>query len=133
MTRALALALVFGLAALAHAAAAQERVFRCGDSYSRQPCADGAAIDVGDARSAQQFAQAQQVARRDAQAADALARQRDRAEQAAARQGPATFGAPAHAAHDVPCRPGKPCAREHPRARRDKAERVTLYRAPGSN
>jgi len=134
MTRALGFIFAVVLGALAHPAAAQERVYRCGDSYSQQPCAGGAAVPVDDARSAQQRAQSQQVAQRDAQFADALARQRERAEQMALRQGPAIIGSPVRVAHDATtCRKGASCVRDRSKAQRDKAERVTLYRSPLSN
>jgi hypothetical protein len=132
MSRAAWSALVV-LGALSQAAPAQDRVYRCGAdgrSYSQEPCASGAAIDVADARSPSQVAQAQQVARLDARLADALARQRQEAENAAARQGPVLIGA--RAIHDAAaCRAGSPCARAARPARKHQApDRVTLYRPP---
>ena len=79
MSRLMGFAVVLALGALAQAAAAQDRVYRCGaegHSYSQQPCANGASVEVADARSAAQVTQAQQVAQRDAQLAEALVRQR---------------------------------------------------------
>jgi hypothetical protein len=134
MNRLVGWALAAGLCAIAQMAAAQDRVYRCGAdgrSYSQEPCAEGRAIEVDDSRSARQMAQAQQVVQRDARLADALARQRMQAESAASRQGPVLIGSPARVAQDSACRAGSPCPRfEHPKRRRDKAERVTLYRAP---
>ena len=120
-----------GLASMMQAALAQERVYRCGASYSNEPCASGSAVDVDDRRSAPQVAEARTVAQRDARLADALTRQREQAEQAAARQGPVMIGTPIRVAHDgAACQPGAGCARaDHPRRKRDKSDRVTLYRA----
>lgn len=128
-----AVALVLG--AFVQAPLAQDRVYRCGAdgrSYSQEPCANGAAIEVADARSASQVTQAQRAAQLDARMADALARQRQQAEAAAARQGPVLIGA--RATHDVAaCRPGWPCARaDRSTRKREKADRVMLYRAPAS-
>jgi len=125
------LVVAVALAALAHAAAAQDRVYRCGASYSHEPCASGAVVDVTDPRSAPQVAQARAVAQCDAHLADALALQRERAERAAARQGPALIGAPARVAHDAAaCRSGSGCTRAEPSKRkREKADRVAQYRA----
>lgn len=125
MSRALLLAACFGC--LAHAAQAQEQVYRCGAdgrSYSGQPCAGGHAVAVADPRSAQQAAQTRQAAQRDARLADTLERQRLRAEHEAARHGPVLIGAsrPAAARPEItPCHKGFAC--------KPKADRVTLYRA----
>jgi len=130
-----AVALVSGT--LAQAASAQDRVYRCGAdgrSYSQEPCSNGAAIEVADARSADQVAQAQKVARLDARLADMLARQRQQAETAAARQGPILIGAPARVSHDAAaCRAGSSCApADRSKHKRARADRVTLYRAPAA-
>jgi hypothetical protein len=138
MSRAFGFVVALGLCAIAHAAAAQDRVYRCGiegHSYSQQPCANGTAIEVADARSTSQVTQARQVARLDARLADALARQRQQAELAAARQGPVLIGAPARVAHvTTACRSNSACARTErsKHDKREKADRITLYRAPAS-
>ena len=106
-------------------AQAQDRVYRCGSSYSQAPCAGGDPVAVDDARSAGQAAQARKVAQLDARLADALARERLQAERAAARQGPILLGASKPVAHGPRL--------ERPAPPRSKAERVTLYRAPGAN
>jgi len=111
-----------GLALACAAAYAQDRVHRCGASYSHEPCAGGSAIAVDDARTASQVAQARKVAQLDARLADALERQRLMAEQAAARQGPVLIGTPTRVAHDSDG--GEP--RE---PRRAKPHAVTLQRA----
>ena len=136
MSRVARLAIAAGLIVLASAATAQDRVYRCGTdgrSYSQQPCAEGMTVEVADARSTAQVTQARQVAQLDARLAEALARQRQQAEAAAARQGPVLFGPSARGAHDAtPCRTGSACARgeSSKQAKRARADRVTLYRAP---
>ena len=138
MSRALGFVVALGLCALAHAAAAQDRVYRCGvdgHSYSQQPCANGTAVEVADPRSAPQVAHARQVARLDARLAEALARQRQQAELAAARQGPVLIGTPARVAHvTTACRSSSACARgERSKPnQRERADRITLYRAPAN-
>ena len=111
------------LAATLHAAHAQDRVYRCGASYSGEPCAGGSAIAVDDARSAGQVAQARRVAQLDARLADALAREREHAERDAARQGPIVIGARRQ--------PGRDAVVAHRPHGRAKAEKDTLYRAAG--
>jgi len=107
------------------AAHAQDRVYRCGSSYSQEPCAGGSVVAVDDARSTGQAAQAQKVAQLDARLADALTRERLQAERAASRQGPILLGASKPVAHGQRAERGA-----QPRS---KAERVMLYRAPGAN
>jgi hypothetical protein len=114
----------------AGAAAAQTQVYRCGadgSSYSQEPCAQAQAIDVADPRSAQQAAQARQVALREARQADELERDRLRAERLAAGQGAALIGwsRPAGA----PCAKGANCTRgETSKRRPERTHTVTLYR-----
>ena len=122
------LAVALASVALAQTASAQDRVYRCGTdgrSYSHEPCADGAAIEVADSRGADQVAQAQKVARLDARLADTMTRQRQQAESAAARQGPVLIGTPARVSHDA-------APAERSKHRREKADRVMLYRAPAA-
>jgi hypothetical protein len=138
MSRVVRLAIAVGLVALAQAAAAQNRVYRCGAdgrSYSQQPCADGMTVEVADPRSTPQVTQGRQVAQLDARLGEMLARQRQLAESAAARQGPVLIGAFTRATHDATvCREGSACGRSErsKHGRRDRAERVTLYRAPAA-
>jgi hypothetical protein len=58
-----------------HVASAQA-IFRCGDSYSQQPCPGGKRVEADDGRSAAQKAQTDQAVRRDAKAAEALEKAR---------------------------------------------------------
>jgi hypothetical protein len=63
------------LAAAAGAAHAQT-VYRCGNTYSQQPCAGARTVAVEDARTPQQAAQSTASTRRDADLADAMEKQR---------------------------------------------------------
>ncbi|HSW27157.1 MAG TPA: hypothetical protein VLJ62_30660 [Burkholderiaceae bacterium] len=136
MSRLMGFAVALAMSALAQAAAAQDRVYRCsaeGHSYSQQPCTNGASIEVADMRSAAQVTQAQRVAQRDARLADALVRQRQQAESAAYRQGPILIGAPARVATDATaCRANSACGRTErtKQGKHERADRITLYRAP---
>jgi hypothetical protein len=58
------------------APAAAQAVYRCGNSYSQQPCAGGSPVETQDARSASQRAQTTQAAQRDAKAASAMEKDR---------------------------------------------------------
>ena len=55
---------------------AAQNVYRCGDSYSQQPCPGGTIIEAQDERSAGQRAQTSQAAQRDAKTADAMEKAR---------------------------------------------------------
>ena len=59
------------LAACSLGAGAQD-IYRCGNAYSQKPCEQGVVVQADDARSAQQRAEAQEVARRDARVADEM-------------------------------------------------------------
>ena len=52
------------------------QVYRCGDSYSSQPCGNATPLDFSDPRSADERAQGQDVARRERRLADTLAAER---------------------------------------------------------
>ncbi|MBS0428331.1 MAG: hypothetical protein JSR41_13715 [Proteobacteria bacterium] len=79
------------------------QTWRCGSSYSDQPCPDGRPVAVDDARSSADR-QAQDRRTRDVQRqADAMARERSALEREAGRQRPALIAAPpAPAANPVP-------------------------------
>lgn len=53
-----------------------ENVYRCGSSYSQQPCPEGVQVDVQDARTAAQKAESDAVIRRDSNTANAMERER---------------------------------------------------------
>lgn len=61
--------------ALSTGVCAQE-VYRCGDSYSTKPCANATVVDVQDARTSEQQAQAAASAKEEAQLAKTLERDR---------------------------------------------------------
>ena len=56
--------------------AAAEDIYRCGDSYSQQPCPGGKLVLTEDARSASQRSQTSLAVQRDAKAADAMEKAR---------------------------------------------------------
>ena len=64
--------------------AAGQTVYRCGDSYSQQPCPDARPVPAEDARTAAQRKESLQATQRDAQAAHRMeeARLKDPAYQA---------------------------------------------------
>lgn len=76
MTTRLATALLGAALAAGAATAGAEGIYRCGDSYSQQPCPGGKLVDAADARSAGQKSQTDQAVRRDAKAADAMEKAR---------------------------------------------------------
>ena len=53
-----------------------QTIYRCGNTYSQQPCAGGAPVQADDPRSAGQRAQTGAAARRDAKTADAMEKTR---------------------------------------------------------
>lgn len=57
-------------------AQATEQVYRCGQSYQTEPCPGGKAVAVGDARDDAARREAQQVAKREAHAAQQLQAER---------------------------------------------------------
>ncbi len=72
--------------------ATAQTVYRCGPEgreYSQKPCKDGRAVDAADPRSAAEQREARDIAARDAQLADKLARENRAREAEAARKGAA--------------------------------------------
>jgi hypothetical protein len=68
---------VLGLAASGWIApAAAQTIYRCGNSYSQQPCPGGTLVPADDARSASQRSQTSRASERDAKAADAMEKAR---------------------------------------------------------
>ncbi len=82
------------LLALCAVSAQAQNVYRCGESYSTQPCPGGTVVPTDDARSAAQRAQADAATRRDARSAQVLEKERLRLE---GKPAPATILAPAAA------------------------------------
>ena len=60
--------------------ATAQNVYKCGSSYSQQPCAGGTAVEASDARAGTQKRQTEDAARRDARAADAMEKERLKAQ-----------------------------------------------------
>ena len=58
------------------APAAAQNIYRCGDSYSEQPCPGGKLVPADDARTATQRSQTSLASERDAKAADAMEKAR---------------------------------------------------------
>ena len=89
----------FALAALAFATtgAAAQTVYRCGNEYSRVPCADGKPVDTGPSTAdSRRAAEARQSANREHRLAEEMARDR-RAREAALKPATASSLGPARA------------------------------------
>ena len=69
---------------LASPCAFAQKVYRCGSNYSQTPCPAGTAIEVDDARSADQKKQTDAAAKRDARLADDMEKARLKQEAQAA-------------------------------------------------
>ena len=69
--------------AMAFGSSLAQTVYRCGQSYSHEPCPQGRAIDVQDARTEAQRAEAQAAQQRQGLVADELAERRVRQEASA--------------------------------------------------
>ena len=80
-----------------------QNIYRCGDSYSQQPCAGGKLVAASDTRSPGQKAQTDQATKRDAKSADAMEKARMKEEAK-----PAPVGMPVPKAEDTPDQPKKP-------------------------
>ena len=104
-------------ATLAGTAWAQASTWRCGNTYTDQPCPGGQAVAVDDARSPAAQRASEMQAREAGRHAAALARERQALEARSARQGPAVIA-----------RPESPFARPAPRA--DKGVSKPTLRKP---
>ncbi len=99
------------IAACAHTAGAAapngtgNQAWRCGSSYSDQPCAGGRAVAVDDARSAADRQAQERHTRETQRQAETMARERRALEHEAARQRPAIIAPP-------PAPPAKPAPHE---------------------
>lgn len=72
----LSIAVLCALVSSWTAPVAAQNIYRCGDSYSQNPCPGGKLVPVDDARSAGQKAQTDLAVQRDAKAADAMEKAR---------------------------------------------------------
>ncbi|MBQ0958140.1 hypothetical protein KAK06_04145 [Ideonella sp. 4Y11] len=97
--------------------AAQAEVYRCGSSYQDSPCAGGRTVDVDDARSPEQRAEARERLQQEQARAKALATERH-AQERTRRPATAPAGIPVRQPDDLDALPSDhPCARptgKHP-------------------
>ena len=107
---------------LTTAAAQAEQVWRCGNTYSQQPCAGGTPVQVQDARDAAQAQQAGKQTLRDAKTADAMEKAR-LAQEAKAPQA-SVMPVPERATPDGPSTPEviRPQASKSSKARKKNAK-----------
>jgi hypothetical protein len=70
------LALAFAAVCATALPAAAQNVYRCGDSYSQNPCPGGVLVPTDDARTAAQRSQTREAALKDGKAADAMEKAR---------------------------------------------------------
>ena len=110
-----ATALLLSLAAL-HSMAAQPPVYRCGNTYTQEPCAQGRIVAATDPRTAAQQAEARRVAADERRLAAEMRRDR-LAEQAAQKPGAAASLGAAPLAKPVVL-----VERAHPKKRRGAAK-----------
>ncbi len=108
-------------------------VYRCGGSYSNQPCPGGVVVPTEDPRSAAQRAQTDAATKRDAQSAQAMEKERLKQEAV-----PAQATIPASAPQPVASEPEKIVARARAKAKpkakdmaraRSKAVKPELFTA----
>jgi hypothetical protein len=106
------------LSALASADAGAQTIYRCGNEYTRVPCANGKALEAGDGRSAAQRAEARRNTYSDKRLAAEMERDRRREEAAhppaaAGSLSPASAAAPADAV-SAPKKPAKKKSKRRP-------------------
>ena len=113
------------LVALLPLAAAAQTVYRCGPegrSYSQEPCPEGRAVEVGDARTREQQAQTAAAVKRDARTAAAMEKDRRRSEpQPAAGAASLSAPKPPAAAASKPLQRNKTKSRSRPAHKPDPA------------
>ena len=114
--------LLAALLALPLAAPAQT-VYRCGNSYSQQPCPGGSALDASDSRTPEQRQAQDASVRHERRVADRLEKERLKEEAAAVRAAQQADQAQ-RAAEQGPRKSGKPA-----RASSNK-DKLPAYRAP---
>jgi hypothetical protein len=103
--------MVFALVLVAALPAAAQAVYRCGNTYSQQPCPGGSAVDAAaKAPGAKEQATAREETKREAKAADAMekARLKEEARPAQVYIAPAKAQAPAVEGKPVMTKPKKP-------------------------
>lgn len=105
MNRNLSIALACLVSTGCVAPAAAQNVYRCGNSYSQQPCAEGKLVPASDSRNAGQKVQTDQATQRDAKNADAMEKARLKEEGK-----PAPLVMPPAKAQDAAEKPAKPAS-----------------------
>ena len=115
-------AVALGLAACVLAAQAQT-IYRCGNEYTRIPCADGRPLESSDTRSAAQRAEARALL---------VQERRQAAEMEATRRRDEAALKPAKAASLSPVRTAAPAA-SAPRRRRSRSRRSGCARPQGAD
>ncbi len=78
---------MFVIAAASTMPVLAQKVYRCGNTYSQQPCFDATTVQTEDPRSESQKAQARQAAQRDAKLANDMEKSRLKEEAQAAKLG----------------------------------------------
>ena len=104
--------------------AQSQTVYRCGNSYSQQPCPGGRAVEASDSRTPEQRKAHEASVRHEKQAADSLEKTRHRDDAAAARA--AEQADKAQRAADKAAQKPAPAKPKNQHAK----ERVPAYRAP---
>ena len=114
-------ALLTALALLAALSAAEaQNVYRCGAQYSQEPCKDGKAVNVQDARTPEQQQQAREAAAAEKERARQLAKERQASETA---QRPATASGITHKTAPA-VGEAKPKAAPTPKPKQQKKQKV---------
>ncbi len=117
--------LVLATLAPAQTPAQSHTVYRCGNSYSPQPCEGGPAINAADERSAEQRKSHDSTIRRDVRTADAMEKERLKQEAAAARAAEHAARAEQQAARrNTPPTPAHKAKNQHAQ------DKLPAYRAP---
>ena len=107
---------VFAIALSAAAMDASAQTWRCGNTYSDQPCEGGRTVKVEDRRSDADRKASEDAARRNERSADRLARSRQSLErEAVGQRGPTTFDAGRFTTNAQPLTPAEKAAQARQR------------------
>lgn len=106
-------------------------IYRCGNTYSQQPCPDGQIVEATDPRSAAQRAEARRIAAAERKAAADLERERKAQEQNAQAQPGGLSAAPAASAPASAAGKGKKKARKVAAGTKDFVATVPRAQAAG--
>jgi hypothetical protein len=97
-----------------------KNIYRCGNTYSQQPCADGKLVAASDSRSAAQKSQTDEAAKRDAKAAEAMEKARVKEEAK-----PVPVGMPADKPASAPKDTNKPERKSKKKSKSKKDDHFT--------